>query len=213
MTTLKTKISKRSTRKKPVVCDYEDKLMEMIKHTPGIPVPVRQYRFSKGRHWRADFAWPDQRILLEVEGGAFIGGRHVRGMGFTKDCVKYNAAAMLGWMVLRFTTLQIRNGLAIETIKAIFGLASALQISKADAAAALGRVLALCRAAGLDVFSSRGSNDNQPCLLLLINGLIAEIEGNTLQIELSAEMEAGKDGKEPHMVLYDLVPGNKAVVH
>jgi hypothetical protein len=42
------------------------------------------------------------RVAVEVEGGAFSGGRHTRGMGFVADCEKYNVAALDGWLVLRF---------------------------------------------------------------------------------------------------------------
>lgn len=72
--------------------------------TSGLPRPVEEHRFDEqhGRKWRFDFAWPDHKVALEVEGGVFSGGRHVRGAGFKADCEKYNAAVMQGWRVLRF---------------------------------------------------------------------------------------------------------------
>lgn len=36
---------------------------------------VGEYRFHPAREWRFDFAIPDCRVAIEVEGGAFIGGR------------------------------------------------------------------------------------------------------------------------------------------
>jgi hypothetical protein len=57
----------------------------------------------KDRRWRFDIAWPDQKIALEVEGGAYTQGRHTRGKGFEEDCRKYNAAALDGWLVFRMT--------------------------------------------------------------------------------------------------------------
>lgn len=68
-----------------------------------LPEPEREYRFDPVRRWRFDFAWPDVRVALEVEGGVYSHGRHTRGSGFTRDVEKYNMAVMLGWAVLRVT--------------------------------------------------------------------------------------------------------------
>ena len=48
----------------------------ILKHT-GEEV-VAEYRFHSGRDWRFDFAIPSRRVAVEVEGGAFNGGRHIR---------------------------------------------------------------------------------------------------------------------------------------
>jgi len=64
--------------------------------TRDLPLPVAEYRFDKTRRWRFDFAWPEKKIALEVEGGCWIRGRHNRGSGYLKDLEKYNAAAAQG---------------------------------------------------------------------------------------------------------------------
>jgi len=68
-----------------------------------LPEPVREWRFHPVRRWRFDFAWPSRMVAVECEGGTWSGGRHVRGQGFEGDCQKYNAAAVMGWKVLRVT--------------------------------------------------------------------------------------------------------------
>lgn len=68
----------------------------------GIEV-VREYRFHATRRWRFDYAAPSLRVALEVEGGVWTGGRHISPNGFLGDVEKYNAAALLGWVVLRTT--------------------------------------------------------------------------------------------------------------
>jgi len=68
---------------------------------------VQEYRFHPTRRWRFDFAFPKQKVAVEVEGGAYTRGRHTRGSGFTADCEKYSHAAAMGWKVLRFTGEQI----------------------------------------------------------------------------------------------------------
>lgn len=40
-------------------------------------------------------------IALEVEGGTWIGGRHINPIGFERDCEKYNEATRMGWKVFR----------------------------------------------------------------------------------------------------------------
>ncbi len=72
--------------------------------------PVQQHRFAAPeRQWRFDFAWPDALVAVEIDGGIFVGGGHSRGMQFTGDCEKLNAAVMRGWSVLRFTTVDLRK--------------------------------------------------------------------------------------------------------
>ena len=68
-----------------------------------------EYQFCKSRKWRADFAILDLKVLIEIEGGAYSGGRHVRGTGYIKDMEKYNRATIEGWRVLRYTPQQIDN--------------------------------------------------------------------------------------------------------
>lgn len=75
----------------------------------GLPEFVREYRFSPPRKFRADFAWPQFNLIVEVEGGNWNGGRHTRGKGFESDCEKYNLAVMSGWRVLRGTAKHIKD--------------------------------------------------------------------------------------------------------
>src|SRR5216684_2330146 len=82
-----------------------------------LPVPVEEFRFHPERRWRFDFAYPDVKIGIEIEGGVWSGGRHTRGKGFILDCEKYNEAQILGWKVLRFTPSQVLSGIAFATIK------------------------------------------------------------------------------------------------
>jgi len=58
--------------------------------------------FCNDRKWRFDFAWPAIMLAVEIEGGIYQGGGHTTLSGYTKDCEKYNRAAMDGWTVLRY---------------------------------------------------------------------------------------------------------------
>lgn len=78
----------------------------------------REYVFAKPRKFRFDFAWPDRKIGLEIEGGTWGKSRHTTGSGYRADCVKYNFAASLGWLVYRFTTDMVSSGEAIQLMEA-----------------------------------------------------------------------------------------------
>jgi hypothetical protein len=82
----------------------------------GIPKPQVEWRFHGERKWRFDYAWIDAKLALEVEGGAFSGGRHTRGAGFREDIQKYNAAALLGWTVLRTLPENLYDAMLSDTI-------------------------------------------------------------------------------------------------
>ena len=81
--------------------------------------PEREHFFHPTRKFRFDFAFPSERIGVEVEGVSHEGGRHQRIAGFAGDCVKYNSAVLLGWRVLRYTTQMVLAGTAIDDVLAI----------------------------------------------------------------------------------------------
>ncbi|MCT9260477.1 DUF559 domain-containing protein [Acinetobacter baumannii] len=81
----------------------------------------QEYKFHPKRKWRADFLITGTKILIEVEGGIWSGGRHTRGKGYIGDMEKYNSAAMMGFTVLRFSTEQVKAGVAIKQIEQLVG--------------------------------------------------------------------------------------------
>jgi len=80
--------------------------------------PEREFVFAEGRKWAFDFAWPEKKIAVEVDGGTKFGkSRHSRGDGYERDARKLNAASLLGWRLLRFTTAMVVSGEAIDTVR------------------------------------------------------------------------------------------------
>lgn len=71
--------------------------------------PTSEYRFDTTRMWRFDFAFVKQKVAIEIEGGLYMGGRHVQSKGYQADCYKYNKAIELGWRVLRYSPQMIKN--------------------------------------------------------------------------------------------------------
>lgn len=87
----------------------------------GLGGYVPEYYFARPRRWRFDLAYIDSMIAIEIEGGGWVHGRHVRGSGFAKDLEKYNEALCLGWRVLRVDGNMIENGRAIAYIQRLLG--------------------------------------------------------------------------------------------
>jgi len=94
-----------------------EEILSLHIRAANLPAPAREYRFAPPRRWRADFAWPAQKLLVECEGATWTNGRHTRGAGFGLDCEKYNQASLDGWTLLRFTGDQIKSGEALQTIE------------------------------------------------------------------------------------------------
>ncbi len=104
----------------------------------GIPFE-REYRFAPPRRWRADFAVGEQwvrilgnngaetqdftvSLLVEIDGGGYVQGRHGRGKGMEDDAEKQSAAAIFGYRVIRCTPAQVDDGRALSWIRQALGL-------------------------------------------------------------------------------------------
>ena len=107
---------KRKTKPASALFNFAEALLFQLQLS-GLPAPEREYPFHRKRKWRFDFAWPELLIAVEVEGGIWVGGRHVRGEGYEADCEKYNEAQLAGWMVLRFTPGMLKRGNGGDTIE------------------------------------------------------------------------------------------------
>jgi very-short-patch-repair endonuclease len=82
----------------------------------GVEV-VKEYRFYPARRWRFDYAIPEHKIAIEVEGGVWTSGRHTRSKGFLGDMEKYNQATLLGWRVFRVIPDELCKIKTLDIIK------------------------------------------------------------------------------------------------
>lgn len=98
-----------------------DYFVQICKNQLGVE-PVKEHIFHPHRKWRFDYAFPAHNIALEVEGGVWQGGRHTSPKGFLGDMEKYNAAAVMGWRVLRCTPDSLVSLATLRLLKqAIYG--------------------------------------------------------------------------------------------
>lgn len=85
------------------------------------PRLAEEIQFDDERKWRIDRGLPELKIGIEIEGVGGNKSRHLTMKGYSEDCTKYNRAAELGWVILRYTTLHIENDpmSMIEQIKSV----------------------------------------------------------------------------------------------
>lgn len=87
----------------------------------GIQEPTPEFVFHPDRKWRWDYAWPEAKVALEVDGGVWNGGKHGRGSGISKDHEKRNAAAVLGWRLLLVQPKHLLRPQTIDMVAQALG--------------------------------------------------------------------------------------------
>jgi very-short-patch-repair endonuclease len=108
---------------KPVGSDLELRLERAIR-SAGLPRPVRQHEFElpSGRSARADFYWPEQRLVVEVDHITWHGGRAAANADKGRD----RWFACLGIRTLRVTNDDIADRLptVVDDIARVLALAA-----------------------------------------------------------------------------------------
>ena len=83
----------------------------------------RDARLPEPEHQReicgrcVDFAWPEHRVCVEVQGGSWSNGAHVRGKGYAKDRMLTNRRQLAGWIVLEFTSDHLDADEAVPVVR------------------------------------------------------------------------------------------------
>lgn len=93
-----------------VLCAFQEEYTPFVKDTSG-----------KVRKWRLDFAWPQWRIALEVQGGTGGGAGHT--MHATgEEYERYNTLIANGWRVLQVGNRSLRGEGADRLLALLRGL-------------------------------------------------------------------------------------------
>lgn len=99
--------------------------MDLIWGIYGIETPETEYKFHPIRRWRLDYAWINQKIGVEIQGGIWIkglsgrGGAHSLPSNIIRDMEKDNEAQKLGWRIFKFTPQELKKGIAQNFMKSI----------------------------------------------------------------------------------------------
>jgi hypothetical protein len=97
-------------------------VLHVVPGPPAVPAPLQQHRIRlpDGRWVRADAAYVEARVIVELDGAAFHGSRSARERDLRRD----SALAALGWVVLRFSYARLvtdPEGCRREIIAAVLG--------------------------------------------------------------------------------------------
>ena len=99
---------------RPSTTVLETRFRQLLRDA-GLPPAVPQYEVRAGDiHAYIDFAYPDRRIAIELDGSDHFGERAQR-----YDRTRENAVAALGWRFLRFTWADVhdRPGWVVGTLR------------------------------------------------------------------------------------------------
>ena len=69
----------------------------------------RYAKSKRSKRYRLDFAHPNSRTGIEIQGGVYNRGRHVTGSGYERDCRKYNLAYTSGWTIFLLTSQMAKD--------------------------------------------------------------------------------------------------------
>lgn len=97
----------------------EDEVLALLDTLP-IPGPICQEKVTghSGRRYRADFAWPDRRLILEADGRS----AHERELAMDADRARDLDLQAAGWVTMRVTGRQLRRerGQFVSSLLAVF---------------------------------------------------------------------------------------------
>ena len=75
------------------------------------------FKYHPAKKKRYDYAVPEHKIALEVEGGVWTGGRHTSPKCFLGYIEKYNTATLMGWRVFRTTPDDLYKKKTLDLMK------------------------------------------------------------------------------------------------
>jgi very-short-patch-repair endonuclease len=78
-------------------------------------MPKQEYRFHEERRWRFDFAWPIQKVAVEIQG---FEQYHTSYEEVFKDYEKYNAATERSWSIFFFMSKHLKEH-KMQTIQTV----------------------------------------------------------------------------------------------
>ncbi len=81
----------------------------------------RQFKSNEDRDWRWDFADPNIKLVIDIDGGEWkYPSGHTTGTGINKDRHKDWGAFLNGYKPMRFTGSMVKDKTAIEYVKKLY---------------------------------------------------------------------------------------------
>lgn len=98
-----------------------------------LPQPLSEITFHPTRKWRFDYAYVEEKVAVEQEGGLFGKGKRCPVCGrapvaghssiarLKADLEKYSEAAAIGWRIIRVTPQQLPLPTTMTLIRRALG--------------------------------------------------------------------------------------------
>lgn len=121
----------KTTKNYPTV-SYKERFYDLME---GFNNFTKEHRpFHGEREFACDFADIDLKIAVEYEGGVHSNGaKSHRGKAmYLKDIVKYNMLAVDGWILLRYTAVNMTNAVKRLNVKKEISKAIEGRVSEDD---------------------------------------------------------------------------------
>lgn len=115
-TSLRTRISRRPATVLGEAESMPEALLLNRIQRHGLPKPETQVQLIEGRRFRYDVVFRQWKVAVEVQGGIWSGGAHVRGQGYEANAVKSALAQIEGYICLYVTPGQINDNTAVFLI-------------------------------------------------------------------------------------------------
>jgi hypothetical protein len=109
-------------RKKSDVQQLTSDLFVLFCQAHGLGKPEREVVFSPDRKYRADYCWPEAKVIVECDGGIWQKSGHSSGKGILRDMHKANHAQLLGFRYLRYTPQQLTTPSTLADLKQALGV-------------------------------------------------------------------------------------------
>jgi hypothetical protein len=105
-------------KKKPKVNEGEQLFRFQCK-AYGLPEPKEQYFWARalGREFRADFAFVEYGLLVEIQGGIWTRGAHGHPLGIKSDIEKSQYACLGNWLRFLTTPDEVRSKHAVAWVQ------------------------------------------------------------------------------------------------
>lgn len=105
-------------------------------HTQWSDVPLWEIDYRnrtalkpRSKRYKADFAHPESRLLIEIDGSVWQKGGHNSGSGRMRDCRKDALAVLSGWRVIRLAGEDMVTTEYVQAIgESILGVLSASSV-------------------------------------------------------------------------------------
>ncbi len=92
-----------------VPSELESRFLSFLGHA-GLPRPrVNKLLTAGGRTWEVDCLWPEQKLIVELDGHA----THATRTGFERDRARDRTLQAAGWRVVRITWRQLHEASAV----------------------------------------------------------------------------------------------------